>query len=223
MRDPFLCTTLAFLAMTAGSHLPEPASVPTAKPAVRGKFVTSERMRTKGDTSEKDVVVFLRAKDSRPCSPPPEPLVVQQERLIFKPHVLAACVGTTVRFENLDTVTHNVFCADACCNTNLDMTPSSRSTVTLQTPGVASIFCRLHPDMSMFVVVLENRYFTTIELEKKDGPDGRRTFEAEFVIPDVEPGEYVLTFWNKKLKPCEVPVTVQAEQDTIADLVLGGG
>jgi plastocyanin len=190
---------------------------------VRGKFTSFERLKTKGDTSERDVVVYLEEKEPRPHAAPAEPAVVRQERLVFKPHVLAVMAGTTVRFENLDSVVHNVYSADACCSVDLEMPAAGREEAVVKAPGVAAIVCRLHPDMSMFVVALANPFFDAVELVKSAGEgDERPQYSAGFEIDGVPPGEYVLTFWNKRLEPRRIPITVEGGKDTVCDVTIDG-
>lgn len=197
-----------------------PAAADTG--GVKGKFVSLERVKTKGDTSERDVVVYLKEKTPGAHKPPAEPVVIKQERLIFKPHVLAVVAGTPLRFENVDAVVHNVFSADACCKVNLDMPATGKETLVLSETGVASIICRLHPDMAMFIVVLANPFFRTIELTKQGGKDSDAgaQYTGEFEISGVPPGEYVLTYWNKKLKAQEFPVTITAGSTATLDVTV---
>jgi plastocyanin len=198
------------------------AARPVDGGSVQGKFVSLERLKTKGDTSERDVVVYLREKTPTTHPAPTAPVVIKQERLIFKPHVLAVSAGTPISFENIDAVMHNVFSSDACCKVDLDMPASEKKNMVLAEPGVASIICRLHPDMSMYVVVLDNPFFQTIELQKQGGKDSDTgtQYTAEFQLPNVPPGEYVLTYWNKKLKPQEFPITVEAGKATTVDVTV---
>lgn len=213
-----LALALPLAAVPSPRALTSPA--PDEVGSVRGTFVSLERVKTKGDTSERDVVVYLKEKTPRAHTPPSEPVVVRQERLIFKPHVLALQAGTPLRFENIDAVVHNVFSSDACCKVNLDMPAAGKELVKLEEPGVASIICRLHPDMSMYVVVLPNPWFRAIELSKEGGKDSDAgaSYRGAFEITGVPPGEYVLTYWNKRLAPQEIPVLVEAGKATVADV-----
>lgn len=198
-----------------------PASADAKVGSVKGKFTSLERLKTKGDTSERDVVVYLREKTPTPHAPPTEPVIVKQEQLTFKPHVLPVMAGTHLRFENVDTVVHNVFSSDSCCKVNLDMPASSNGDVVFTEVGVAAIICRLHPDMSMFVVTLDNPYFKSIELTKQGGKDADGAqYTGDFEIPNVPPGDYVLTYWNKKLKPLEFPVKIEEGKATTFDVLV---
>ena len=209
-----LVTLLAGAALGAGQD-----AAPAGR-TVKGTFVSEQRLRTKGDTSEREVVVYLREKVPGKHAAPATPVQVKQERLMFKPHVLAVLVGSQVEFDNADSVVHNVFSGDPCCAVDLDMPAASKKAIRLEKPGVAAVICRLHPDMSMFLVTLENPYFTTVALEKQAAADGVATYRADYEIRGVPPGDYVLTFWNKKLEPVEHELHVPADADARLDVLV---
>jgi len=185
--------------------------------SVVGTFKSLARLQTRGATSQKDVVLYLTSEVKKEHDPPAAPVEVTQSKLQFVPHVLPVLAGTTISFKNADGVTHNVFCSEVCCPVDKDMPASSSATHVFDKPGLASIVCRLHPDMSLWVIVLDNPWFTRIELEKsEDG--GEKSYSAPYRISGVPPGEYTLTFWNKKLQPQAFPVTVEAGKETTVDV-----
>lgn len=189
---------------------------------VKGSFRSLERLKTKGDTSQRDLVIYLEEKVKTDHAAPSDPVKVKQERLVFKPHVLPVVKGTKVEFTNGDDVVHNVFAQDDCCKVDVDMPAGKVESQTFETLGVASIVCRLHPDMSMYVVVLENPYFTAVEIAKSDQEgDGGATYGTTYEIANVPPGDYSLTFWNKKLAPKKFDITIQAGETTTFDIEAG--
>src|SRR5690606_11086411 len=97
-----------------GATLAPAAKAEAATGAVRGTFTSLQRLLTRGATSQRDVVVYLRSAAPAEHAPPREPVVVVQEKLAFQPHVLPVVRGTTVRFENRDDVDHNVYSAEGC-------------------------------------------------------------------------------------------------------------
>jgi plastocyanin len=62
---------------------------------------------TAGGKNVRDAVLFIEGV--RAGSPPARPVVIDQQRRKFIPHVTAVLVGTAVLFPNNDTVFHNVF------------------------------------------------------------------------------------------------------------------
>lgn len=222
-RSAALALLLAVLPAPAARPAPG-AGAPAREDAgptgsVRGTFVSHERLLTRGATSQRDVVIYLRAARELPHAPPAEPALVSQRKLQFHPHVLPVLRGTRVRFLNEDDVTHNVFSTEDCCTVDLTMAPHTDSPVVFAEEGVASMVCRLHPEMSLWVVVLRDPWFTHVELEKELWEEGR-SYSAAYAIEGVPPGTYTLSFWNKKLRPQEYTVSVGAGRVTELDVVV---
>lgn len=144
------------------------------------------------------VVYVTDAQGSFP--PPKEPAVMDQEKLTFIPKVLPILVGSTVNCPNNDKVQHNIFSPPKSAKQfNLGLYPpgASKNLVFTKT-GVVPLLCNVHAEMSGFIVVLPNPYFTTTDKE------------GAFKIEDVPAGKYKLTFWHEKLRPKTVDVTVTA-------------
>jgi plastocyanin len=189
--------------------------------SVRGTISSVTRLKTRGDTSERDLVVSLRPKGDVKAPPPPaEAVVVRQAKLQFQPHVQPVQVGARIAFTNEDTVTHNVFSTDDCCKVDHDMAANERKELVFPKAGVVPVVCRLHPDMSLWVIVLEYPWFTTAEFEKVKAEGAETTYRASFSVEGLPPGEYTLTTWNKKLAPysVDVVVTPQGVTDVVANL-----
>ncbi|MCH7911089.1 MAG: hypothetical protein IIB38_15935 [Candidatus Hydrogenedentes bacterium] len=129
--------------------------------------------------------------------------ILDQSHLIFIPHMLPVLVNSTVDFPNNDSVRHSVFSAPKSIQSfNLGTYPVGvTKQVTFEKEGTSLLLCHVHAEMSAFVVVLQNPYFA-------------KTDRGHFVIRNVSPGEYNLTFWNEKLKSKSIPVTVTAGETT---------
>jgi plastocyanin len=134
---------------------------------------------------KKDTVVYLKGLKAAP-----QKAVMDQKNLVFVPHVLAVPPGSTVDFINSDKVNHNIFSADACKKFNLGTyNPGMSKSVMFDKPCVVNLLCNVHSEMSAYVVVTENPYFSVT------GADGK------FTIKNVPAGTYEITAWNEKLKP----------------------
>lgn len=145
-------------------------------------------IKARGVRDARDVVVYLEKVEGvfEPLSEKP---VIGQKNLIFNPHVLPVLVGTTVKFPNNDNVRHNVFSPSKTKKFNLGTYGSGIvREVTFDKPGVVSLLCNVHAEMSAFVIVLENPYFVLTS------PDGK------FTIKGVPPGIYTINTWHEKLK-----------------------
>jgi plastocyanin len=82
--------------------------------------------------------------------------VVTQKDKKFDKTTMTVKVGEAVVFLNDDEVVHNVFSATKGQAFNLKAQPIKQaSEVTFNTPGTVDVFCAIHPNMKMKVVVKE--------------------------------------------------------------------
>ena len=130
--------------------------------------------------------------------PPARPVEIDQKGMQFIPHVLAVVRGTTVRFNNGDTVSHNVFSPDGE-KYNLGTWGHGESkTYTFKNSGVYHQLCNVHPEMGAIIAVFDNPYFAV------SGEGGK------FHIAGVPPGTYTLRAWGEKVAEVKQQVTVTA-------------
>lgn len=189
--------------------------------------VTGTKVKTEGSKSQKEVVVYLEKAQGADYPPPPaKHAKMDQQNLVFIPHVMAVQKGTTVDFLNSDTVDHNIFCVDDCCKILegaagaapkfMDLGNWGKDQVrsyTFNLTGEAVLLCKLHPEMAAYLLVLDTPYFQVVEL------DGT-TQATSYSIANIAPGDYVLKVWNKKCKVAEQKVAVTSGQTTKTDLEL---
>ncbi|HVC21367.1 MAG TPA: carboxypeptidase regulatory-like domain-containing protein [Vicinamibacterales bacterium] len=169
-----------------------------AASAAGGGTITGKVMAD-GHASDADTVVYLAHVAG---TFPGGNAEMDQHKLKFEPHVLPIVEGTTVRFRNSDPVPHNVFSPNFE-KYNLGTWKQGQSkTYTFKHPCktfpcVYDQLCLLHPEMSAYIVVLQNPYFAV-------------TDEAGmYTIKDVPAGSYQLEVWHDgKLKAAGKPVTV---------------
>src|SRR5262249_31828350 len=143
-----------------------------------------------------NAVFYIEKMGERRFAPPPAPVLLDQVNLKFVPHVLPVLVGTTVAFPNSDEIRHNVF-SPGPPRFDLGTYPQKTTKYHLfDRPGVWTMLCNVHAEMSAYVVVTETPYFARTD---KDG---------KFVLKDVPPGKYMLKIWHEKAKPATVPIDV---------------
>lgn len=157
-------------------------------------------------------VVYVDTVAGKTFPAPTQHPVMDQRGLLFQPHVLVVQQGTTVEFLNSDNVAHNVFWSTISGNKklghNLGTWPmGEKRTFKFDNPGVVSLLCNVHPEMSGYLVVSPTPYYAQTD---KTG---------NYRIENVPDGKYTLVAWHEGLKPQSKPVTVAAG-DAKADFTL---
>jgi plastocyanin len=156
------------------------------------------KVACKGVRDSADAVVYVTAVPGKTFPAPPDHAHMDQANLVFAPHVLPILVGTTVDFLNSDAVLHNVFSPDACAEKfNLGTWPKGQTkSYSFKNECVATLLCKVHPEMEAFVVVVPTPYFA---VTKADG---------SYTIANVPDGSYTVKVWHPKLKATQKAVTV---------------
>jgi plastocyanin len=153
----------------------------------------------------KDTVVYLKQV---PTDSPPKALAMDQKGMEFRPHILIAKVGDTVKFLNSDSVDHNVYTPDGDAY-NLGVFPKGQSRDhKFEKAGTYTQLCSIHPEMLGYIFVGQNRFAVEV------GKDG------SYTIDGVPPGSYTIAVWNPKLKAEEASVKVEAGKGAQADFSL---
>lgn len=157
-----------------------------------------------------NVVVYIEKIADNSYDAPAEHGVLDQLNLTFVPHVIAVQKGTTIDFPNSDSVRHNVFTPPDCCRQfNLGTYDVGVvKSVTFEETCDVPILCNVHAEMSGFVVVLDNPYFTVTE---KDGV---------YKIENIPPGTYKLAAWHEKLQTVVKDVTIEPGKTVNIDFQL---
>ena len=157
-----------------------------------------------------NVVVYIEEVNGNDYPAPEEKGILDQLNLTFVPHVIAVQKGTKIDFPNSDSVRHNLYSPPDCCNQFNLGTYDVGVIKTVDFDKVCSIplLCNVHAEMSAFVLVLENPYFSVTE---KDGV---------FKIDNVPPGTYKVSAWHEKLRTVTADVTVEAGKTSNADFNL---
>ncbi len=112
---------------------------------------------------------------------------------MFSPHVMVIEVGTTVQFLNSDNVQHNVFWPSISGNKklghNLGTWPKGeKRPFKFDNPGVVSLLCNVHPEMSGYIVVSPTPYFAETDAS------------GHYKIENVPDGKYNVVAWHEGMK-----------------------
>jgi len=164
----------------------------------------------KGKVSPGKSVVYLEAATTIP-STSDKPATMDQKGLRFEPHVLVVQVGTTVDFLNSDKVQHNVFwpsiSGDKKKTHNMGTWPQGqRKAFKFADPGVVTLLCNVHPEMSGFIVVSPTPYFAETDVD------------GAYTIANVPDGQYTVNAWHEGKKLQSKKITVSGV--TSADFTL---
>jgi plastocyanin len=148
-----------------------------------------------------NAVVWLEAANA-PAQPQSSRVVLDQRNLMFTPHVLAVRVGTTVEFPNNDKVFHNVFSFRDGKKFDLGMYPKGMSKrIVFDKPGLARLFCNIHPNMAAYVLAVDTPYFA-VSNER-----------GAFSIPGVPPGTYTYHAWRPGGQPLTGSIMVDGSHN----------
>jgi plastocyanin len=182
-------------------------AAPALAGTINGKVELVEKGgRKAGDLS--DVVVYV---DGLKARPKPGKATLTMKGKTFIPHVIVVGVGGSVEFPNEDPILHNAFSVSGENRFDLGLYKKPKTASwTFQAPGVARVYCNIHPQMSAIVVVRDNPYFT------KTAADG------SFSLEGVPAGKYALTAWHERASEATIEVNVPAEGAVGAQLVLDG-
>ena len=177
--------------------------------ASAGDIVGRVELTEKGGkkaTDLSDIVVYV---ESSKAKPKPAREVLTMKSKAFTPHLLAIGTGTTIDFPNEDPILHNVFSVSGeGFDLGLYKRPKSGSRV-FERPGVYTVYCNIHPQMSATVVVLDHPFFATAA---KDG---------SFRIAGLPAGDYkLLAYHERSGEGAPVSVKVPATGEATANLAL---
>lgn len=147
-----------------------------------------------GKISPGSSVVYVDTIPGKTFPAPAQQPVINQKGLAFSPHVLVVQKGTTVQFENDDSVQHNVFWPSVGGNKkdahNLGTWPKGeRRPFKFDQAGVVPLLCNVHSEMSGFIVVSPTPYFAQAD------PAGN------YKIADVPDGKYTVIAWHEGSQP----------------------
>lgn len=189
--------------------LPVLAALLAAPAALAGTVAGRVELIEKGGrkaSNLSDVIVYV---DGVKAKPRPDKATMVMKGKAFAPRVVAIPVGGTVEFPNEDPIFHNVFSVSGENRFDLALYKRPRmGSWTFQHPGVARVYCNIHPQMSAVVVVRDSPYFV------KAGADGT------FTIENVPAGRHVLKAWHERAGEVATEVTVPAQGAVQAQLAL---
>lgn len=175
-----------------------------------GSVVPDERLVVgPGGVLANAVVDLVDMTAGKPV-PRDRPVVLDNSKCAFVPHVRSATVGQTLEIHNSDPFLHD---AHAWLGTrtlfNVGILPGRTARQPLADVGLVHINCNVrHTWMHAYVFVAGDPYHAVT------GADGR------FVIDQVPPGTYTLRVWHELLGSLDRPVTVEGGKTATLDIAL---
>jgi plastocyanin len=163
--------------------------------------VTAVAGTIEGKVSPGKSVVYVDAIQGKTFPAPTQKPLLSQTALVFNPHLLVVQQGTTVEFQNNDSVQHNVFWPSMGGNKkeghNLGTWPKGdKRSFTFEQAGVVPLLCNVHPEMSAYIVVSPTPYFAETDAS------------GNFKIDNVPDGKYNVVAWHEGSKLQTKPVDV---------------
>jgi plastocyanin len=154
-----------------------------------------------GKVSSGKSVVYVDTIQGKTFPAPAQKPLLSQQGLLFNPHLLVVQQGTTVEFQNNDSVQHNVFWPSIGGNKkeghNLGTWPKGeKRDFKFDQPGVVPLLCNVHPEMSGYIVVSPTPYFAETDAN------------GNYKIENVPDGKYNVVAWHEGSKPQTKPVEV---------------
>jgi plastocyanin len=154
-----------------------------------------------GKVSSGNSVVYVDTIPGKTFPAPAQKPVIDQKGLKFSPAVIVVQQGTTVDFQNDDTVQHNVFWPSVGGNKkdghNLGTWPKGeKRSFKFDQPGVVPLLCNVHAEMSGYIIVSPTPYYAQTDAS------------GNFKIDNVPDGKYTLVAWHEGAKAQSKSVTV---------------
>jgi len=154
-----------------------------------------------GKVSSGNSVVYVDSIPGKTFPASTKDPLIDQRGLKFNPTVLVVQQGTTVDFQNDDTVQHNVFWPSISGNKkeghNLGTWPKGeKRSFKFDQPGVVPLLCNVHPEMAGYIIVSPTPYFAETDAG------------GNFKIENVPDGKYKVVAWHEGMKTQTKPVDV---------------
>lgn len=133
------------------------------------------------------------------------PMMMEQQRIQFTPHVLVVPRGVQVEFPNRDRVRHHVYSFSGRNAFELQLYGREETRlVGFGHPGAVVLGCNIHDQMIGYIRVVETPYAMTT------GADGSA------VIADAPAGDLTVTVWHPYAASSDGTVTVSLNADARA-------
>lgn len=177
---------------------------------VCGAELRDERLLVAPGGGLRNAVVALTDVETGKAVPLDDPVLLDNSKCAFVPHVAVACAGQKLVMRNSDPFLHDAHALLGNRTLFNVAIPKGRTvTRSLTDVGLIHINCNVrHTWMRAYVYVSENPYHTVTD-------DG-----GAFTIGDIPPGTYTLRVWHELLGSLDRQVKVEAGKTTELEIPL---
>jgi hypothetical protein len=177
-----------------------------------GKRLTQETVLRSADGGLANAFVYVQG--TFPETPAPsEPVIINQQGCIYRPHVMGARVGQTLQIQNSDPTLHNLHSLSGRGNAFNVSQPSTGMVFKYALKNeevMLHIKCDVHSWMHTYVGIVKSPYFAV------SGETGT------FRIANVPAGKYPLQTWHERYGPMMQSVDVRAGATATVDFTYTG-
>ena len=134
---------------------------------------------------------------------PKNPVTLDQDGCVYKPHVMGIMVGQQYKILNNDGILHNIHTLpkiNTAFNRGQPATVKEMTTNFGKAEDVFQVKCDVHPWMSAYIGVFTHPFFS---VTKADG---------KFTISGLDPGTYEISAWQERLGIQKATITVAANE-----------
>lgn len=129
--------------------------------------------------------------------PPSRRAVLDQRNRMFVPHVLPIQTGTAVAFPNSDNVRHQVYSFSPVKKFQLPLYAGTPAVpIVFDRPGVVTVGCNIHDQMSAHLVVVDTPYFVV-------------TAEGRAELSGLPEGKYEVRVWHEGARSQPLPQPIR--------------
>jgi plastocyanin len=144
-------------------------------------------VRDQAGAPVKDVVVVARALAGKDTVDEPQAAVMDQINRQFAPFVIAVRTGSSVLFENSDSVAHQVYSFSPPRPFELGLYRGKpRSPIVFEKTGIVVLGCNIHDNMIGYVYVTDAPHF------------GTTNASGEWRSRDLPVGDYAIEIWTPR-------------------------
>jgi hypothetical protein len=144
-------------------------------------------VKSKKNGCLKDAVIYIEKVNGKKFQPPKENVILETKSHTFVPHVLPILAGTTVEFPFYDRIKLCQYAHLSFGNNDLSVNPEgAKKTQRFNIPGILPLFCKVHNEMSAFILVLETPFFAVTDEN------------GNYDIQNIPKGNYKICVWHEE-------------------------